>query len=281
MIDISSPFEIILGAVLIFALALIAFRSKAIDLQGAIAGYAVSFVAFLAGGFGWLVVIVAFFGVSSVLTRFRYDYKLKLGSAQEKSGTRSWPNTFANAGVALGASLLEIYLHEDIFAVAFIGSISAAMSDTIATEVGLLSKSNPRLITNLRKLVKPGTSGGVSSLGEIAAFVSSLAMGILGVILVVPQKFNGSGLVSVFPSVLLGGFAGTTIDSLVGAKFQATSECEVCGALTEENFHHSRPTKLVKGHRFIDNNVVNFIGALSGALVSIALYWIFGSIGLL
>src|SRR5579864_8327926 len=150
--------QIVAGALLIILLAVVAVRSRAIDISGALLGALISFTAFLAGGLAWLLVIVAFFAISSLLTRFRYDYKKKLGSAQEKGGVRSWPNTLANGLIAGLAATAEIVTHQEIFMVAFLGSIATAMSDTVATEIGLLSSSRPRLISNLRKFVEPGTS---------------------------------------------------------------------------------------------------------------------------
>jgi uncharacterized protein (TIGR00297 family) len=250
----------------------VAVKSRAIDVSGAASGAVISFVAFLAGGIYWFVLIVAFFAVSSAFTRYRYEYKKRIGSAQEKSGTRSWPNSVANGGIAAIAAVLEINLHADIFAVAYVGSLATAMADTLATEVGVLSKSQPRLITNLQRVVRAGTSGGVSPLGESTAFLSALGMGILGIFLVLPWRLNAAGFLAIVPAVLVGGFGGTTIDSVFGAKFQRASRCEICGALTEGKTHHDRAAKLVKGTKYIDNNVVNFVGALSGAVISVLVY---------
>ncbi|MDG6934498.1 MAG: DUF92 domain-containing protein [Nitrososphaerota archaeon] len=71
-----------LGAVLLIALlAVLAVKLKAIDVLGALVGSLIIFVAFLAGGFSWLLVFIAFFVISSLLTRFRYEYKISVGAA--------------------------------------------------------------------------------------------------------------------------------------------------------------------------------------------------------
>ena len=54
----------------------------------------------------------------------------------------------------------------------FIGSISFAMSDTIATEIGMLSKAKPRSILT-GKEIDIGMSGGITIQGEIAFRVQS------------------------------------------------------------------------------------------------------------
>ena len=261
------------GIILIAALAYIAVRGKAIDYPGALAGFLITLSAFLAGGFGWLFEIAAFFVISSVLTRFRYDYKLSIGSAQEKGGTRSWPNTLANGFISAIMAVAYAFSHEQLFAIGFVAAVGAAMSDTIATEIGLLSNSKPRSITNPRKYVEPGTSGGVSFLGELAALISSVGIGLLSIVLhVVPYEKTSLSLILL--SVVIGGLVGTNFDSLLGGTIQSLRRCVECGILTESRFHHNKPTEIVRGSRFIDNNVVNFIAIAVGTFVAVAIFLI-------
>lgn len=266
--------QILLGVVLIGVLGAFAYKGKAIDAAGAIAGAFISFAAFLAGGFPWLLVIVAFFAISSVLTRYRYDYKRTLGSAQEKGGIRSWTNTLANGLVAGVAAVAEIETHRDVFIVAFLGSIAAAMSDTVATEVGLLSKSKPRLIVHPRTKVEPGTSGGVTLLGELACLTSALVITAIGNALgILSGSFRTLAAAAI--AVILGAILATNLDSVMGGTVQGRNKCQVCGERTEALTHHDTPTVCITGKRFVDNNVVNFFATIAGALISIGLFALF------
>jgi uncharacterized protein (TIGR00297 family) len=277
LFDLLTLVEISLGIILIISLAVLAIKLKAIDPSGAVSGAVISLATFMAGGFSWFVMMVIFVAISSALTRYKYEYKRKLGYAQEKMGIRSWPNSVANGGVSVIAALAELVIHSEVFAVMFLASVAAAMSDTVATELGLLSPSTPRLITHPTKFVEPGTSGGVSWLGTIAAILSALGMSLIGAGLFVIRGASSYLLLVAVLSVIAGSLSGVFFDSFLGATVQSVNRCEVCDKLTENATHHERPTNHVRGLRSFDNNFVNFFGILFGSIVSIAIYLLLAS----
>jgi uncharacterized membrane protein len=102
----------------------------------------------------------------------------------------------ANSGVASVLSLLhayQLYQREnglapsqgttpgcyawrgDLLVVGIVANYAAVAADTFSSELGILSKSQPRLVTswNLRK-VPPGTNGGVTGYGLISGLLGSL-----------------------------------------------------------------------------------------------------------
>jgi uncharacterized protein (TIGR00297 family) len=269
---LTSELELVIGVLLILGLAAIAVRWHAIDIEGSVAGSVISFLAFLAGGFSWLFMIVIFFGVSSAMTKYRYDYKRKIGSAQDKFGTRSWPNSLANGGLSAIAAAGEIFTHSEILAIMFLSSIAVAFSDTLATEIGLLSRSKPKLITRPSRTVEPGTSGGVSLLGEVAAVISAVGLSLIGVAAAIITGNSFFTLFAATTAVVFGAIIGVFFDSVMGATVQGINKCMVCNKLTENFTHHGQKTQTVKGFRYFDNNVVNFVGILAGALSSLGIY---------
>ena len=103
---------------------------------------------------------------------------------------------FANSGVASILTLLhayQLYRREreaitsrgikpgcypwqgDLLAIGIVANYAAVAADTFSSELGILSKSSPRLITswNLRK-VPPGTNGGVTGYGLVSGLLGSL-----------------------------------------------------------------------------------------------------------
>lgn len=265
---------IIFGTAIIVVLAALSVKVRALDMPGAITGGLISFATLLAGGLAWLAIIITFVLISSVLTRYRYEYKRNIGSAQQKGGRRSWQNALANGLVGGALAVAEIQTHRDIFAVAYLASIAAAMSDTIATEIGLLSKSTPRLIFNPRRIVPAGTSGGVTGLGELAGLMAALGLCGLGVGIGVVLG-NSSVVALSFVAAVLAAFVSMNIDSLLGATVQGRNKCKSCGLVTEELYHHGEPTIPETGFRFLDNNAVNLITTLIAGLTAIALFLVF------
>jgi uncharacterized protein (TIGR00297 family) len=258
-------FEIILGLLAIIFLSILAYKRKNLDIGGAVAAIVLGSIVLV--GYGWpgLILMVVFFIFSIFSTHLRYEYKRNLGFAQEKGGERGWRNTLANGGVAAASAIAGFFISRDIFAATFLGAIATAMSDTLATEIGLLSRYRPRLITNLRKKVGAGTSGGISLLGEIIVVCGSLFMGILAFIF----KFSTIPTFKLIFIALLGGIAGSHADSILGATIQSMNKCVICGITTESSFHHNKPTKSFKGIKIIGNNAVNFISTFIGALVGV------------
>ena len=62
------------------------------------------------------------------------------------------------------------------------------------------------------------------------------------------------------------------MDSALGSAVQAKYRCPVCGALTEKKVHCGEKGSLEKGLRIVDNDMVNFLNNLSGAVLALVLY---------
>jgi uncharacterized protein (TIGR00297 family) len=252
-----------LGIVLL--LAVVAILSHAIDRGGFLASVAVGYAVIFGGGWQWFLIVAAFFVLGVGFTWYKYEHKKKLGAAQEKGGARNWPNILANGGAAAAFALLELLRGGEVFPLLFLGAISAAASDTVATELGLLSRSPPRLITRIGRKVEPGTSGGVTALGFAGVLLASAVIGVLAFLL----RVLAAPPLVVISAVVFGGVVGSVVDSLIGATFQRRGKCVVCGVNTESLQHCGQPTKVLAGVAFVDNNVVNFLATMSGAFAAL------------
>jgi uncharacterized protein (TIGR00297 family) len=264
-----TPLSSLVDLGVVVAFALVAIGAKAIDRRGFLASLAVGYPIILGGGWPWFAIVATFFVLGVAFTWYRYEYKKSIGSAQEKGGTRNWPNILANGGIASLLGLGELLGGGLVFSVLFVGAVSAAASDTVATELGLLNKAPPRLITDLRKSVSPGTSGGVSLMGMAGTLLASALIGGVAAALGVAGGLQAPYVVAVTVS---GGVIGSLADSVAGATIQRKSYCVVCGKPSENLVHCDEPTRYSSGLKLVDNHVVNVIATVFGALGALGLF---------
>jgi len=275
---------ILIGLIVVGGFGIFSMKVKAVNLSGLIAGLVVGLSVWIFGGWPWFVLILTFHLVTAQFTHFKYEYKRKLGVAEAKHGARAWGNVFANGGIpaffAVFEKIYPIYFGQsaDMFFAAFIGAISTTTADTLATEIGLLYPREPRLITSLKKKVPPGTSGGVSPLGEVAIIGGGLLIGCVAWLLAITTNLvPGQGILGFGPNLLMvcvvSAFAGSTIDSVLGATVQSSYECTKCHKITEHSTHCEEPADLLRGYRVVGNNWVNFISSLAGSVVGILMFY--------
>jgi uncharacterized protein (TIGR00297 family) len=199
---------IALAVIIAFSFGYFSYRFKTADVSGLFSGALVGVVLIVFADVRWFLIMLVFFILGAVSTRWKYEYKLRMGVEQSHGGARGYLNVFANGSVALAAAVLWGVTQNTIFLALFVGSVASAAADTMASEIGVCG-GKPYLITTFRK-VPTGTNGGVTLLGEgvsiIGAVIVSLSAYLMGVI-----------TLPVAGVCILAGFLGTNIDSVAGA----------------------------------------------------------------
>lgn len=272
------PLQIIIGILLAALVAFVAYRLKTLSRSGAFAAFLLGAVVFGFGGLPWAIVLLTFFITSSGLSRLLKQRKNPIEGQFAKGSRRDAWQVGANGGVAGLAALLGVFFPGSVIPwVLFASAFAAANADTWATELGVLSRKWPRSIRNWQR-VPPGTSGGISPAGTLAA-AGGAALIALAAWLVQPAIGAGERDRFVFALIIaLSGFAGSIVDSLLGATIQAIYWCSSCGKETERHPLHScgKETTLLRGWRWMNNDVVNLLCTASAALLAylimIALY---------
>ncbi len=246
-----------------------AYRAGVLARSGAWAAALTGGLIFGLGGLSWAVLLLTFFISSSVLSRAFARRKEELSEKFSKGSRRDYGQVLANGGLG---SLLAIFLalqpDQGWQWVAFAGAMAAVNADTWATELGVLSPHNPRLVTN-GQVVERGTSGGVTLVGYLAA------LGGAGIIGVAAAFFTpDTTWISVVGFAVLAGLAGSTFDSLLGATVQAIYFCPQCQKETERYPVHGCGTETTqkRGWRWLNNDVVNLLCSLAGALAAVAVW---------
>lgn len=197
------------------------------------------------------------------------------GGASGGEGPRTHIQVLANSLVASVLSLLHAYqLHRrkdaliaslsgsetetapgslcfswggDLLVIGIIANYASVAADTFSSELGILSRAQPRLITswNLRK-VPPGTNGGVTPLGLFAGLVGSMII-VAAAMFFLPLCNDstagrlGGGLAGWTDDqrrILMAGLAvwgtlGSLLDSFLGGIFQRSVKDVRSGKIVE------------------------------------------------
>jgi uncharacterized protein (TIGR00297 family) len=258
------------GLALAGGVAAFGWRRRLLTPSGALAAVACGATVTAGGGWGWAGALVAFFLSGSALSRLKGERKAALDDVWEKGSRRDAGQVWANGGVGALAALAQARRPTGVAAAVFFGSLATSAADTWATELGVLASAPPRRITDGRPVPR-GASGGVTALGLLASAGGAALIGaVAGLSEAGPRRPRA--LAQQAAAVALAGVAGALFDSLLGAAFQAAYRCPACDLPTERRVHRcGQATVLVRGWRWLDNDAVNFVSSLAGALIALAL----------
>lgn len=229
--------RVVIGLALTIALGYMAYALGTASVTGMLTGVLLALFTVVLGGYGWFVLLVTFFGLGGLSSKYRYEEKLERGIAEENDGARGGGNVLANSAVALVAVVAYAASHQLgvdslVFKFAFAGAVAAALADTFSSEFGGLF-DEPRLITTFER-VDPGTDGGVTWQGFVSGAAGAAIIAGLGGVFF---SFDAA----VLTVLATAGVLGMIIDSVLGATLE--------------------------GER-LDNQGVNFLATLSAGVVA-------------
>ena len=217
----------------------LSWRLETASVTGMLAGVLLSLATIVLGGYGWFAVLIAFFGIGGLASKYRYEDKRALGVAEDNEGARGSRNVLGNAGVALVAvvgfaAADAVAIDAVFFRFLFLGSLATAMSDTLSSEIGVLF-GPPRLITTLER-VETGTDGGITPRGILVGAVGGAVVAAIAVVAFGTPLAAGAVVVAA-------GVLGMLADSILGATIE---------------------------DRWIGNQAVNFLATLVGGVIAAA-----------
>jgi uncharacterized protein (TIGR00297 family) len=255
-------------------IALAAYRARALNVSGAIAATIAGGLITAAGGWRWGALLIGFFISSSLLSQLTDRRRPAQGRNVARGSRRDAWQVTANGGIATLCAVLYGLTDSTVMLAAFAASLAAAAADTWATEIGAYSRRPPRLITTLSPVPR-GTSGAVSPLGTAATVAGALAMALLAALLLGPD--TDGERVPLLRATLIGGIAGSAIDSLLGATIQVQYHCPACNERTESRIHRcGTATIQTRGIPLVTNDLVNITAIFAGTATG-ALLWIVGT----
>lgn len=233
----------------------LAFRKKALSLDGAAIAVLIGAVLYLAGGVNLYLALIGFFILGSLVSLASNPYKKAIKNSKlEQAIGRNAFQVLANSLPALIFACLYALSDDSLYLLLAFVIFAGASADTFGSEIGTLSKRNPISLVGFKKVPR-GLSGGVSLLGILASIVGALILSFF-----VYPEFGKSGII--FCTVL--GFLGSLIDSILGSLFQRkylTSE----GILSD--YKENIGDIPVMGLSFVSNNTINLISLIIIGLV--------------
>ncbi|WP_255148782.1 DUF92 domain-containing protein [Halorarius halobius] len=207
------PQRLLVGLLVTVLLGYLAYSLGTASVPGMLTGVLLALLAVVLGGYGWFALLLTFFGVGGLSSKFRYEEKRERGIAEDNEGARGSGNVLANSAAALAAVLAfaasdTVGVAPELARFAFAGAVATALADTLSSEFGGLF-DDPRLVTTFER-VEPGTDGAVTWQGELAGLVGA------GVIAGIAAVFFDLGPLPTL-AIVGGGFVGMTVDSVLGA----------------------------------------------------------------
>ena len=273
--------NVVLGVIIVALIGWFAFSMKYVDKTGVIAAFLIGLIIITYNIYLFIILMIFFFS-SSLLTKFKYEAKIKHDVAESPKG-RNYKQVLGVGLVPITFILFKLLLpHQiisvrnfdvDLAVIGFLGALSTSTADTWAVEIGSLSNEKPRLITNPAKVVPKGVSGGVTILGEVTSLMGSMFISAIACIFVSYGVLNvGVSSSDIFWIISLSGFLGEKFDSIIGALLQAKYFCDKCKELTDKKIHKcGTRTRLVSGFKWCTNEVTNILASLIGSLLAILL----------
>jgi len=215
--------------IIIAMIGIVLLSTKSFDFTSVILSTIYGLVIWRLKGVEWFLVLLAFLVTSLYATYYGYNRETK------RHEHRGADNVLSNGFVAFMSAVFG-------YPYFYLGSISAALSDTMASEIGKLSKEPPVLITNPQQIVEAGSNGGVTKTGTVASIAGGLIIGALSLIFYTSFVSNPVPPHILFFGVVAGGVFGSVVDSL-------------CGVLFENR-------------KLMTNGSVNFTATLAGGIIT-------------
>lgn len=257
-----------------------AHRKKTLTPAGSFAAFSVGFLLIWTGLRGFNLLI--FYQIGTIATKFKKDLKATMDGAvaEAASGTGSMvargPNqVLACSFLATILSLLHAIYCGSEQAIRFSSENSylasaltcgimahhaTCLADTLASELGILSKTTPVLVTQPWRHVPSGTNGGVTMMGFVWSAMGGLIIGVSTIILDWHSGISPLQPLEVVFFSISCGLLGSLVDSILGATIQQTYwDPDTKLVYQSDDKHKPESAKLVAGVNILNNEQVNLV----------------------
>ena len=186
-LNIDNPLIILIALAVSGIIGLLAYKAKMVDKSGFYTGVIIGAAVFVSYGWEGFLILLVFFTLGSVATKFKSRKKQTMGVAQKKGGMRSAKHVIANGGVpfVLACALAVATDYNQVFQVyfaAFTAAVGTALGDTLSTEMGQVYGKKTYLLITMER-TKPGTEGGISFEGTMWGIAGSALLATIAAVM--------------------------------------------------------------------------------------------------
>ncbi|KAJ3159491.1 Transmembrane protein 19 [Irineochytrium annulatum] len=257
---------------------------------GAVAAFLVGFPILVHPNVLFTACLIVFYLSSSALTKVGSSRKAKLEEDHTVGGQRNWIQVSANGltatvlavlsrgyigqydPVCFGAASTSSLRVNTALTAAFVAHFACCAGDTWASELGILSKTQPFLITT-GKVVPHGTNGGITPTGLMASAAGGTVIGLVGALSTLQGNcFTLERALALIAIGVLGGLFGSLLDSFLGATLQLSTFNAKTKQITKDfrrpkDGERKEDFQKISGMEILDNHQVNYLSALITSLL--------------
>mmetsp|Transcript_24866 Transcript_24866/g.41431 ORF Transcript_24866/g.41431 Transcript_24866/m.41431 type:complete len:348 (-) Transcript_24866:92-1135(-) len=316
--EISLLLRVVLAILIAFALSYHGLKKKSLSASGASAAVFVGFSSFVCS-YRFGLILILFYYSSSKLTKIKQEFKATVEEDYSIGGQRNWMQVLASSFLATVCAMVYFFFCGDDQNISFsesshslplsisesltidkatlssylwalyLAHYCTANADTWASELGVLSTHNPRLVTSLfLREVPRGTNGGMSLFGTLASGAGGLFIGVVYVLFAFTaattstignEKADHTLLSNLQLPVLVYSFVcgivGSLVDSLLGATLQASyysTERKCIVKNRKVTGDHSKPDPsiiCISGVEILSNEAVNLLSIFLTMVLSV------------
>jgi uncharacterized membrane protein len=256
-------------------LALQSYFRKSLTETGSLAAFVVGYTTASSGAIPFAA-LASFYLSSTYITKLGKERKAAIEVGYNPKGHRSAYQVFCNGGIVAvmvaarwlsgirGGPTIERPRIEPLMQIdgkpllmAILAHYAACQGDTWSSELGVLARSLPRMITAPWRAVPAGTNGGMTAFGTGAAVAGSLVVGVACCAAQAVFPVRGVDAAEIVGTCLAAGLAGTVVDSLLGATLQYSGRLPD-GRITN---HPTTGAVHISGVDVLSNSAVNLISA--------------------
>lgn len=245
--DAEDHLRITIALTLSITCAFLAFILNWLTLDGMTSATIFGLISFGLGAYVGAAIVLAFFISSSLLSKDLISEESFKETKFRRDGIQVWSNGF---WFALWI-IIWFLSKQEVFLIAGVASMAAATADTWASEIGGHRVKGKTWLFPSFKVVKPGTDGGISTVGTLASLFGA------SFIALIFWAIHLEVSVLQFLIIIFSGVLGSLVDSFLGSKLQ--------GSHIKKGFR-----KFVsKRYSKVGNNTVNWLAAGSASFVAL------------